>query len=274
MAPVRYFRPVPGDWFDGMASFGETLRRERELRGVSLREIADATKISMRFLQALEQDRLDVLPGGVFQRSFVRQYARFLGLDPERLLADFVHAHGADAVETVTRHAERSGPHHSLYLLAVFALVLVPLLGTKIWRERVRTDAARAVATPAAPVQRVYQTPAPAAAAEETAPDGSAAPDGIALTLSAKERCWVAVQADGHTILDRVLAQGETETVQAQGELVLSVGNAGGISFTVGDRPGVSLGRSGEVRRNIVITRESLPSLVQDAPPPLSSHRS
>ena len=53
-----------------MGSFGENLRRERDLRGVSLREIADATKISSRFLQALEEDRLDVLPGGLFPRAF------------------------------------------------------------------------------------------------------------------------------------------------------------------------------------------------------------
>ena len=63
-----------------MASFGENLRRERELRGVDLRDIADATKISVRFLQALEQDRVDVLPGGIFPRAFVRQYAKELGL--------------------------------------------------------------------------------------------------------------------------------------------------------------------------------------------------
>ena len=59
-----------------MGGFGEKLRRERELRGVSLREIADGTKISVRFLQALEEDRVDVLPGGLFPRAFVKQYAR------------------------------------------------------------------------------------------------------------------------------------------------------------------------------------------------------
>ena len=71
-----------------MGSFGENLRRERELRGVSLREIADNTKISIRFLEALEEDRVDVLPGGLFPRSFVRQYATFVGLDPDRTVAD------------------------------------------------------------------------------------------------------------------------------------------------------------------------------------------
>src|SRR5688500_3126675 len=81
-----------------MASFGENLRRERELRGVDLHEMAEATKISIRFLQALEQDRVDVLPGGIFPRAFVRQYAKYLGLDPERLVAEFVFAFGSDPV--------------------------------------------------------------------------------------------------------------------------------------------------------------------------------
>src|SRR3990172_5131868 len=79
-----------------MASFGDNLRRERELRGVSLREIADATKISVRFLQALETDRIDVLPGGLFRRTFVRQYAKHLGLDPERMVAEFLYAHAEE----------------------------------------------------------------------------------------------------------------------------------------------------------------------------------
>src|ERR671922_917389 len=80
-----------------MASFGDNLRRERELRGVELREVAEATKISIRFLQALENDRIDVLPGGIFPRAFVRQYASYLGLDPDRMVAEFVYAYGDHA---------------------------------------------------------------------------------------------------------------------------------------------------------------------------------
>lgn len=249
-----------------MASFGETLRRERELRGVSLREIADSTKISARFLAAIEDDRVEILPGGVFRRSFVREYARALGLDPERVVADFVFAHGGETAETPATPA-RSAPHHGAYVLAIFALVLVPLLALKVWRARSATEPGGAVPPSATVVQRVYPTPGPQA---EEAP----APDGLALTLSAKERCWVSVRADGRIVLDRVLQAGESETVQAQGELVLSVGNAGGLDFRVDDRQGVSLGKSGEVRRNIVITRENLPSLVRDTPPaaPPGSH--
>jgi transcriptional regulator with XRE-family HTH domain len=69
-----------------MESFGEALKRERESREISLREIAEATKINIRFLEALEQDRFDTLPGGIFNRGFIRAYASFVGLDAGALL--------------------------------------------------------------------------------------------------------------------------------------------------------------------------------------------
>jgi cytoskeleton protein RodZ len=72
-----------------MATFGENLRREREMRGVSLEEIADATKIGVRTLRALEADEFEKLPGGIFTRSFVRTYAKYLGLDEESIMAEF-----------------------------------------------------------------------------------------------------------------------------------------------------------------------------------------
>ncbi|MDR3677246.1 MAG: DUF4115 domain-containing protein [Acidobacteriota bacterium] len=72
-----------------MPAFGENLRREREMRGVSLEEISSATKISMRFLDAIEREDFSKLPGGIFSRSFIRSYARYLGLDEERVVAEF-----------------------------------------------------------------------------------------------------------------------------------------------------------------------------------------
>jgi cytoskeleton protein RodZ len=72
-----------------MATFGENLRREREMRGVSLEEICDATKISVRLLRAVEADQFEKLPGGIFTRSFIRAYAKYLGLDEETVMAEF-----------------------------------------------------------------------------------------------------------------------------------------------------------------------------------------
>ncbi len=74
-----------------MASFGEELKRERELRDISLKEISEATKISIRFLEALEQNNFDILPGGIFNRGFIRAYARFIGIDGEEMVNAYLH---------------------------------------------------------------------------------------------------------------------------------------------------------------------------------------
>ena len=66
-----------------MGSFGEDLKKAREAKKVTLEAIATATKITTRYLQAVEQERFDQLPGGVFRRSIVRSYARAAGLDEE-----------------------------------------------------------------------------------------------------------------------------------------------------------------------------------------------
>src|SRR3989304_7475701 len=66
-----------------MISLGEELKREREFRDISLREISEATKINMRMLEAIEKDNYEPLPGGIFNRNFIRAYAEFIGLDPE-----------------------------------------------------------------------------------------------------------------------------------------------------------------------------------------------
>ena len=73
-------------------SFGERLQRERELRAISLDEIAKSTKIGTRLLHALEAEEFDKLPGGIFNKGFVRAYAKYLGLDEEQAVTDYIAA--------------------------------------------------------------------------------------------------------------------------------------------------------------------------------------
>ena len=81
----------PGD-------FGRSLREARERRGVSLRQIANATKIGMSALEALERNDISRLPGGIFSRAFVRSYAIEVGLDPEATLQEFIAQFPHDSV--------------------------------------------------------------------------------------------------------------------------------------------------------------------------------
>ena len=256
-----------------MATFGENLRRERELRGVDLRDIAEATNISLRFLQALEQDRTDVLPGGIFPKAFVRQYATYLGLDPDRLVAEYLYAHGGAASEG---GAAPQRPASGRMAAIFFGLILVA--GVALFAAARAGWFARHSEAPAPapalspdvtmPADRVYPPPAPSTTA---AAPGAPLTGALVLSLNARQDCWVEVQVDGTTALSRILTAGETQRLEAQSQIVLSVGNAGGISFTINDRPGIPLGREGEVKRNIVITKESVPALIQQGTAALGS---
>ena len=75
-----------------MESFGARLKREREQRKMTLDDISVSTKIGTRFLVALEEEHFDQLPGGIFNKGFVRAYARHLGIDENQAIADFVAA--------------------------------------------------------------------------------------------------------------------------------------------------------------------------------------
>ena len=75
-----------------MGTFGDRMKREREMRGIKLEEIAESTKIGKRNLVALEEEHFDQLPGGIFNKGFVRAYAKFLGLDEEQAVNDFLTA--------------------------------------------------------------------------------------------------------------------------------------------------------------------------------------
>jgi cytoskeleton protein RodZ len=88
-------------------NFGERLKRERELREVTPEEITQATRIGSRFLEALENEEWDKLPGGVFNRGFVRSIAHYLGLDEEAFLAEYDLAHAEHADQQAQKHAQK-----------------------------------------------------------------------------------------------------------------------------------------------------------------------
>ena len=77
-----------------MPSFGEKLKLEREKRKITLEQISLSTKIGIRMLQALEEDKFNELPGGIFNKGFVRAYSRFVGLDEDQTIADYLQASG------------------------------------------------------------------------------------------------------------------------------------------------------------------------------------
>ena len=151
-----------------MGSFGERLRREREMRGVSLDDIADATKIGTRLLRALEEEHFELLPGGIFNKGFVRAYAKYLGLSEDEMVADYLAAAGESApdprviAEQNASRIDRADGDLGRSRMAGFPIIPVLILlvviaagagGWHLYQERMlerqaRLDAAKASEVP------------------------------------------------------------------------------------------------------------------------------
>ncbi len=161
-----------------MASFGENLKREREMRGVTLQEISAATKISVRLLEALETENFEQLPGGIFTRSFIRAYAKYLGLDDEQVMAEYHLAVPAKSDFDLTRLAvskpesKREGSHAPVIALLLAGVLLVA--GYFLYRySRRASEPSVSIPTPNPPIS----TPAPTAPTPEaSAPSPAAVP--------------------------------------------------------------------------------------------------
>jgi cytoskeleton protein RodZ len=121
-------------------TFGERLKRERELREVTVDEITSATRIAPKFLDALENEQWDKLPGGVFGRGFVRSIARYLGLSEENLLSEYDLARGETNAPAPGKPEERI-PSTPKWIPALVVVVLIAALiglifgGRYAWRR-------------------------------------------------------------------------------------------------------------------------------------------
>jgi cytoskeletal protein RodZ len=254
-----------------MNDFGGKLRQAREGRGISLRQIAATTKISVSALEALERNDISKLPGGIFSRAFVRSYAAEVGLDPEQTVRDFLERFQYEPVAGPPVHApipEAEEDFESrrraalLVVKVVIALLVIAAVATYfVFKGRSAADGADAgpVAQAATP-SSVESGLAPAASTGSG--QVSAAPGPMQLELRPTGPCWVRLVVDGQTILERLMEAGERQSVSVREAAVVDVGDAGAFAFAVDGREGRPLGTSGQVA-NMRLTRETLPKYLR-----------
>jgi cytoskeleton protein RodZ len=305
-----------------MISIGDTLRRERQRRNLELAKIAGELKISARFLEAMERDDFGKLPGGVFTRSFVRQYAAFLGLDADELAAEIERA--VEPEPEVSQVSDKSKPDvpgmqvesgdswrysgdgrtsWPPWIRAGLLLVVLMLVcsGVYWWWEKPRhpvlahqtppapqvipaaqpappavappienpqaaaapSTAGAADSSPAAtqpqPVEKpVAEKPAESAAAPPASMPPVAAP-AIAVSapnpnatvrvgITADEAVWIRAEVNGKYQFSGTLQPHESRNIDADGEVKLVLGNAGGATFTLNGKPVGAVGPKGQIR--------------------------
>ena len=241
----------------GGPGVGARLQRLREGKRVSLRQIANTTKIAVPALEAIERDDPRKLPGGIFGRSFVRAYARELGLDGDDTAREFF-AQFPDLQEPADLAAQSGAAgdvrERALALLSV-AGVLIAIIAVAAWFYAGRS----AVDEPRLPAARVtalstrVPAPIPSKPTADAVPALGSVPaeppgDGsLTLHVTARSGCWVSVTADGREVVARMLSAGETEAVRAASELRIKVGDATAVSLRLNGSPVRSLGSAGQV---------------------------
>jgi cytoskeleton protein RodZ len=268
-----------------MGSFGERLRREREMRGITLNEIAESTKISRRHLESLEKEDFESLPGGIFNKGFVRAYARYLGIDEEQAVADYSTA--ANEQEQpgnkfpLEIHAETNpklNPKRSTLPLILALLALLAVLAVFWARNKgrslestdnsstpagtPRTPAAAPPASPSPPPETPAPSPPHTPAAQSSPSFASRNPSDVlasanktagtehtfSVVVTAKEDAWVLLKADGKTVISRKLSAGEQQSVRAGSRVVLVTGNAGGVDVSFNGKALGAVGNESQVR--------------------------
>ncbi len=234
----------------------------------------------MRFLRAIEADDFEALPGLVFARNFVRQYALYLKLDPGPLLALLPQVDVNSAPLPTPPARPEASVWDPRWNSAVASTVWIVLAGgaavaaylhfNQQSRPVVAVQQVQAAASPAkpsepvpdAPVSNVAETAAPVPGAAPSAPapplpTAVPAADGhsVHVEIRAREDSWLQAIADGKGIFTGTLKAGETRSISADSSVKVRTGNAGGIDISLNGKKLDSLGPAGQIR-SVTLTAE------------------
>jgi len=257
-------------------SFGARLKREREQRKISLDDISVATKIGTRFLVALEEEHFDQLPGGIFNKGFVRAYARHLGIDENQAIADFVAASAPSLPEIppeetpvlaamavrVPESKKKSRSNDGIPWGIVAAGLLITAFGFALWGFHSREKPA-----PRVPVSPTGQTepasPNTTSAASQPVPAGASAGTPEAATpgsaplsnagvftvlIRAREDSWVSITADGKPVIQDTLIAAAEKSVEARNQIVIKTGNVAALDISFNGKQLAPQGHENQVK--------------------------
>jgi cytoskeleton protein RodZ len=269
-------------------SFGDNLKREREMRGVSLDEISAATRIATRFLQAIENEQWDQLPGGVFNRGFIRAVARYLGLDEENTIAEYAAAVGDRPTVPVWTGSPPAVVPEQPWAAWIITAGVILLLLTGGWfgvRRAIAWRAARnaariAAESAAAQPEQPATPPAIPAATDSTAnppTESTANPAGadsqtaaaptpvpappvitsLELKVETGKVTHVTIEADGQRVFGGNIREGDEHSFTAKDKFEVEAKDAGALLLELNGKILAPVGPPGHSGK-VTLTRDSL----------------
>jgi cytoskeletal protein RodZ len=259
------------------ANFGEELRLAREARGISLREISEQTRISMRYLEAIEANDYKRLPGGIFNRSFIKAYAKYIGYDEAKAIEGYSRTareqgETPDEVTSTpyqprvfTDGSSRSPIVTLLLTILILAVLSLGVWGAKHWYERreATRESAGNPSTTTNPQSTQQQAPAPAVSSSAAAPAAPAPTDAFHIQIKARGKSvWISTQVDDNKKpAGVVLKQDEMREFDPQQSLKLAYAqvNASALEVNINGRPI----RVPQDKAGMLITKDNYEQLLQ-----------
>src|SRR4030095_13602421 len=224
-----------------MATLGQQLKQSREEKGISLQEIAESTHISIRFLQAIENDAYDVLPGGVFNRAFVRKFARQVGFDEEQAVNLYQEQWQEQGGEPergyqlgIDEPEFRQSSGNGLLLSFVALLVIGSLAyaAYQYFAPAVSDSSGSAVGG----VKHPASKPPGSTASPTPSPTPEAPAGAMRVQLTAPiEAVWFKIKADDNQA-EGILNRGESREFDVSEGIILSTGRVQSLKITINGR--------------------------------------
>ncbi|SMC64771.1 helix-turn-helix domain-containing protein [Sporomusa malonica] len=237
-----------------MQTVGEILRAERVKKSLSIKDVESAISIRALYLNAIEEGNYSVIPGEVYLKGFIRNYATFLGLNPQQVMEVYRQNKGqaselaptVSQSETIQVSPASSGGGLKKWLIAAVVAAGV-VAGLAWWSSGSQKPAP-------APPPSVTQQPGPATGqqppqsappTQSVAPAKSAAK--VSVTAKYNAQCWTQIMADGKEIYEGIPKSGESLTWEATSKLTAKFGNANAVDLVYNGSPVGKIGGSGEV---------------------------
>ncbi|MCS6884064.1 MAG: helix-turn-helix domain-containing protein [Acidobacteriota bacterium] len=245
-----------------METLGQELKRRREEQNITLQEISEATRIGIRFLRAIESDDYAALPGGVYSRSFIKAYARYVKMNEEEAIEKYRKATNTTGDELLkdfssTTHAQHE-PSQLLVLATVVVLLgLIAAVGWLVVKYFAKED------SNLPQVQAVAQPPQQQDTSKEPTKEElpttttAAVAEGLTLVLKATKDCWVSVQSEDAKPVELIIPSGQTKEFKATSKFLITVGNLTAVRIELNGQQITLPSKDGLTAKRVLITKDN-----------------
>lgn len=252
----------------------DILRAEREKQNLTIKDVEKGTSIRGIYIEAIENGEYNKLPGEVYAKGFIRNYATFLKLDADDIILNYTQenhpeeiakAEAAKAAEEKNKEREKKAKakektvdkkpqsaekktelrqqvesSHKKQSFMLIAAIILAVIGGAFYFTSGSGSEEKPAAAPAPVETKAEEVPVKPAVPEKKV-------DGVELVAKFTDRCWTQVDVDGKTIFEGIVEKGKTETWKGKENVVITAGNAGAVELKLNGKDLGKLGNTGEV---------------------------